>query len=184
MPVQIVRHMKAVIVVVVNHVHNGTINLKDNNNQLIKQVVSNKVVKLGELKQEMRIKTLVVIVAVVAEAAEIMKAAEVAVTMKAAEVAVTMKAAEVAVTMKAAEVVVIMKVDEVVVIMKVDEVVEVMKAVEAVAEAVVVVDAAILTIEILKKVHSNNNRNNHKHKKAANGNKAPSMCLLNVGRRV
>jgi phage terminase small subunit len=148
MPVKIDRHMKVVIVVVVNNVHNVLINLKDNNHRL-KQVDLNKVLILGEMKQGTRIKHLVVIVvAVVAEVEEIMKEAEE--IMK--EVEEIMKEAEE--IMKGVE--------------------EVMKEVEAVVDPVVAVDAEILVTEILKKVHSNSN-NNNRHKRAVDGNKVPSM---------
>ncbi len=149
MPVKIDRHMKVVIVVVVNNVHNVLINLKDNNNHRLKQVDLNKVLILGEMKQGTRIKHLVVIVvAVVAEVEEIMKEAEE--IMK--EVEEIMKEAEE--IMKGVE--------------------EVMKEVEAVVDPVVAVDAEILVTEILKKVHSNSN-NNNRHKRAVDGNKVPSM---------
>jgi len=122
--VRIDLHMKVVIVVVVNNVHNVLINLKDNQQEM-NQVVLNKVVKLGQMKQEMIIKHLVVIVVVVA-------------------------------------------VDAVILIT------EVLKKVEVVVvEAVAAVAVAILITEILKKVH--NNDNNNQHKKAVDGNKAPSM---------
>jgi len=122
--VRIDLHMKVVIVVVVNNVHNVLINLKDNQQEM-NQVVLNKVVKVGEMKQEMIIKHLVVIVVVVA-------------------------------------------VDAVILIT------EVLKKVEVVvAEVVAAVAVVILIIEILKKVHNNDNSN--QHKKAVDGNKAPSM---------
>jgi len=122
--VRIDLHMKVVIVVVVNNVHNVLINLKDNQQQM-NQVVLNKVVKLGEMKQEMIIKHLLVIVVVVAVGAVIL-------------------------------------------------ITEVLKKVEVVvAEVVAAVAVVILIIEILKKVHNNDNSN--QHKKAVDGNKAPSM---------
>lgn len=126
--VKIDHHMKVEIVVVVNHVHNVSINLKDNNNnQAMKEVVLNNVVKLGEMKEEMIINHLVVIVVVdVAEVAH--------------DVAI-------------------------------------MKVAEVMAEVVVVVDVAIILIEILKKVHSNNN-NNSQHKKLVDGNKVLTQILI------
>ncbi len=78
--VKIDHHMKVEIVVVANNVHNVIINLKDNK-QHMKRVALNKVVKLGEMKQEMIIKHLVVIVVVVVvevdHDVEIMKEVEV-----------------------------------------------------------------------------------------------------------
>jgi hypothetical protein len=63
---------------------------------------------------------------------------------------------------------------EAVEIMKVAEEVVVVAAAGEISkevEAVVAVDVAILITEVLKKVHSNNN----KHKKLVDGNKVPSM---------
>ncbi len=89
--VKIDLHMKVAIVVVANNVLNVFINSKDHNQQM-KQVVLNKVVTLGQMKLEMIIKHLLVVIVVVVEVdhdVQIMKEVEVvAEAVVAADVAI------------------------------------------------------------------------------------------------